>query len=207
LIITLSRQVGSWGDQIAQRVSNLLNYSYFTQRMLILTAEKMGISEKDFYDLTEDSYKYRSFIDRLLGRKESKVIRYDFGPLVKTLDDESSTKTLISILKEIAKRDNIVIVGRGGQAIFKDTKGVIHVKIVAPFEVRVKRIMKRLPYTKDEAEAFVRKKDRTTAQYVKRFYDVDWNNSALYDLWINTKKIGVEQAAASIVSFVKSRES
>jgi cytidylate kinase len=211
-VITVSREMGSGSDEIVEKVCNLLSYTYVNKFLLADTAKKMKISEVDFFDLNEEEYIFRSFIEKLLGRNEivqAEVISEDLFAgdpeqfRVKFWDVEDTVTVLRSLIKELSKKGNMVIVGRGGQAILKDEKDTLHVRIIAPFDKRVDRIMKSQDITKDDAKKYIRERDRAAAQYLKRFYKIDWNDPSLYDLWINTGKLNSEQSAAAIVAAVK----
>ena len=67
-VITISREVGSGGDQIAHQVCKLLEYRYFDKMLIAQVAREQGISETEVVDFSEDKYRVRGFIDALLGR-------------------------------------------------------------------------------------------------------------------------------------------
>lgn len=67
-VITISREVGSGGDQIAHRVCELLEYRYLDKLLLAQVAREQGISGTEVVDFSEDKYRLRGFIDALLGR-------------------------------------------------------------------------------------------------------------------------------------------
>ena len=73
-------------------------------------------------------------------------------------------------------------------------------RVIAPLDVRVGRIVKSQGWSKNAADRFVKDRDRATAQYLKRFYGMDWNDNAMYDLVVNTGKMDVDGAAAVIVA-------
>jgi cytidylate kinase len=99
--------------------------------------------------------------------------------------------------------DNVIIVGRGGQAILKDKANVLHVRIVAPLDVRVQRLHGQENYDLGGAQDYAVKRDRASAEYLRRFYDLDWADPLLYDLIINTTKLDVEGASQLIAKALK----
>src|SRR3989337_1001608 len=66
--ITISRQYGSGGDEIANRVCDILSYRRFDKRMLVQAAVQSGLSEQEVIDYSEEDYKVRGFLERLFGR-------------------------------------------------------------------------------------------------------------------------------------------
>jgi cytidylate kinase len=210
-VITISREAGSWGDEIARRTSSLLQYTLIDKVTMIEAATKTGISESGFIDLDVDSYQFRNLTDRLLGRKEPEMkvaiptvtsaSGMDFR--IQTLDAKQCMATLQTVITFLSKSGNIVIVGRGGQAILKDAKDSLHVKIIAPFEVRVRRVMDSQGCNENKAFWFIRDRDKAITQYLKRFFGIEWNDDTLYHLVINTGKLDIEQSSDVIVSSVR----
>jgi cytidylate kinase len=104
-----------------------------------------------------------------------------------------------SVILEYAAKGQAMIVGRGGQMILREQPGVLHVQVIAKFETRVYNVIKREGVKWREAANRVRLADEQRSGYMRRFYNVDWLDSSLYDLVINTDHIPAEVAAAMIV--------
>jgi cytidylate kinase len=210
-IITISREAGSWGDEVARRVASLLQYTFVDKVTMIEAATKTGITESGFVDLDVDSYQFRNLTDRLLGRKEPEIkvaiptttsaSGIDFK--IQTLDARQCMATLQSVITFLSKSGNVAIVGRGGQVILKNAKDAFHVKIIAPFEVRVRRIMESQGCSENRAFWFIRDRDKAIRQYLQRFFGIEWDDNTLYHLVVNTGKLDIEQSAAVIVSSIK----
>lgn len=214
-IVTLSRQHGSGGDKIAHRVCDLLGYSYFDKQTLAAVAAKAGLSSNEIIDFSIDTYRARNFFDHLLvGWRAPHTIAQS-----QTWQEEllESSGTLLSVeqnvrlvektLQAAYEEGNIVVVGRGGQACFKDKPNVLHVRVVAPLEDRISRVQNRQNLDASAARNLILKRDRASAAYLKRFYDVDWANPQLYHLVINTGFLTFETAAQLIVLAVNSLSS
>jgi cytidylate kinase len=208
-VITISRQYGSGGDEIAHRICEILDYSYFDKELMIKGAADLGLSEKEIVDFSEDNYKVWSFMERLLGRRR--------GPLVADAEEEAQAKaqevteldeshriTLVrATIRAAYKRGNVVIVGRGGQAILKDLPRVLHVRIQAPIEDRIQRLYKRGNVSLAEARSIILERDQASADYLKRFYNINWADPKHYDLLIDTDKLNLESTAKLIANTVK----
>jgi cytidylate kinase len=212
-VITISRQYGSGGDEIAARVCEMLGYRYFDKNLMAQVAADVGLSPTEIVDFSEDNYQVRGFLERLFGRgRNSRVVAQvgrwtedTKGARVKELAelDEAQTITFVQSIVEAAYRhDNVVIVGRGGQATLKDRPGVLHVQIQAPLELQSQRLHELEKVSLAEAREIALKHDRATADYLKRFYNINWLDPYLYDLVINTKKFKVEAAAHLIVNAI-----
>jgi cytidylate kinase len=105
-----------------------------------------------------------------------------------------------SVMVEQAAQGQAMLVGRGGQMILRDRAGVLHVQVTAKFETRVYNIIQREGVKWREAAHRVRLADEQRAGYMRRFYNVDWLDSSLYDLVINTDQIPHEVAVEMIVT-------
>lgn len=198
-VITISRQFGSGGNEIARRISATLGYRHFDKLMMAKVAAEVGISEKELVDFSEDTYKMQGYLSRLLGERLSSAIS---AAEVDRLDADYSLNLTQSVVNAAYERGNTVIVGRGGQAILRGKPDVLHVRIVAPYDFRMQRLEELHNYSLGGAKDAAIKHDRASAEYLKRFYNVDWSDPLLYDLVINTGQLGLNLAVHLVVSAV-----
>jgi len=183
--ITISRQVGSLGTEIARGVAEKLNYEYVDK-------EKIGNALADFgfggSDLEKFDEKKPPFWDSLMIQR---------------------TKYLHSIqaaIYDFARKGQVVIVGRGGQVLLKNLLGTLHVRIFAPFDLRVKRLVESERVDEKQAVRILRQSDRDSAGYIHSFFHADWNDATLYDLLINTERLSPDTAGRMIVDSVHSKK-
>jgi cytidylate kinase len=113
---------------------------------------------------------------------------------------------ITSVVLEQAAEGQAMIVGRGGQMILRGRPGVLHVQVIAKFETRVYHVIQREGVKWREAAYRVRQADEQRAGYLRRFYNVDWLDSSLYDLVINTDQLSADLAADLIVAASKGVE-
>ena len=210
-VITISRQYGSEGDEIAANLCQILGYQSFDKQLMAKVATEVGLTEGEIVDFTEDQHKVRGFLDRLLGSQRQIVTqtrswgedRYGVRALdVKEIDVSESISLVQSVIRAACKHCNVVIVGRGGQAVLRNEPGVLHVRIEAPLETRIHRVQLREGLTYELARDVVAERDRAAADYLKRFYGVDWSDPLLYHLILNTGRWGIESASRLIVNAV-----
>jgi Cytidylate kinase-like family len=201
-VITISRQYGSEGDEIAANLCQILGYQSFNKQLMLKVAAEVGLAEGEVVDFTEDQHRVRGFLDRLLGNPPPTVTQTHSWSEVKVIDAADSIPLVQSIIRAAYKHDKVVIVGRGGQTVLRNTPGVLHVRIEAPLETRIQRVQLRESLTHDLAREAVIQRDRAAADYLKRFYNVDWSDALLYHLIINTGRWGIESASRLIVNAV-----
>jgi cytidylate kinase len=210
-VITVSRQYGSGGDEIAARVCDMLGYRYFDKRMMASVASEMGLSETQVIDFSEAEYKARGFLDRLF-RRGSRVVaeagswKQDISGArtveVAQLDEQWCISTVKGTIRGAYKHGNVVILGRGGQAILQEMPEVLHVRVEAPLAARIDRVQQNEGQSPREAEDLIRDRDRAAQEYLRRFHDIDWSDPLLYHMVINTDKWTIEAGAHMVVNAV-----
>lgn len=168
-IITISRQLGSLGTEIANKLKE----------------------ELSFKDLDKESLESR--LVKKYGLPEEKVERYDekkpaFWDLF-SADKDKYLHFLKTAIYEFASDGNGLVIGRGGQVLFQDIPGVLRVRIVAPLELRIERLKEQHGYNDRLAEQVIRHSDHDRAGFHRFFFHVDWEDYHLYDLIINTQEL------------------
>lgn len=219
-VITISRQFGSGGDEIAARVCDMLKYKMFDKYLISHVAHEVGLSEPGTVDYTEQNHKVRSFLDRLFGRSSPVVTAYFWkenadGETVleeREVLEETAVPLVEKAIRSAAQVGNIVILGRGGQSVLRDAPGVVHIRIEAPLEERIQTFKQQIKAAKGEfyadidarreAQDMITRRDEASRDYLQEYYGVNWNDHSLYHLVLNTAMLTVEQAAQLIVSLV-----
>jgi CMP/dCMP kinase len=213
--VTVSRQFGSGGEEVAARVAEHLGWCYFDKSVMVMVARERGLSEAEVVDFSEDCYRGRTIVDALLGRSTpvGKATVWDInarGDEVAVanvlLNQQAAVVAVSGAIRRLAERGSVVVVGRGGQAILRGRPGVLHVRVVADLEDRVLRVMERTGLPRDGARSLMRERDRATAQYLRRFHEVDWQDPALYHLILNTSLLDVDAVADIVVAAARRLE-
>ena len=184
-IVTISRQLGSLGMEIAQGVAEKLSYEYVDKKKVTEALAPYGLFAPDVEKFDE---KKPTFWDSLEIQKKKFL------------------HALEAVIYDFAGKGNVVIVGRGGQVLLKDLPGVLHARIIAPFEIRLKRILATEGGGEKKASRGLHQSDRDSAGFLRSFFDVDWDDRNLYDLMINTEKLSAETGVKLIVESISSPE-
>lgn len=103
------------------------------------------------------------------------------------------------VILEYAQAGDVIIVGRGGQAILRDMSGVLHVKVVGSEEMRTRRLMQRMGVDEKEALRQIHHSDRERMRYLKHFHGLNWHDPCLYDLVLNTDRLAVDVAVHLVI--------
>jgi cytidylate kinase len=218
-VITISREVGSGGDEIARRVGEVLGYRLFSRTLMAEVARQQALSEAEIVDFSEDSYRARGFIDALLRRSApiaTTTVRATTttGEEVRVsehLDEEMAADFVATTIRALAKRGQVVIVGRGGQAILRDQPGMLHVRVIARPEDRLQRTQEVESLPPDKASKLIAECDRAVAQYVRHFHgvewaDPEWADPLLYHLTLNTSLLSPETAVELIAAAARQQD-
>jgi cytidylate kinase len=182
-IITISHELGAGGPDIGQMLAAQLGYRYVEQELIADAARRYGLLEEKLSHLDE--------------AKPSLFERFD-----------AETRRYITVIQtalyEFAEHDNVILMGRGGQWLLRGVPHVLRVRIMAPFELRVKRLNDKLSVRMGErtnprtVTEMVRRDDTEKAGRMWYLYEVDVHDSALYDLVVNTEKLSAESAVELI---------
>ena len=219
-VITISRQYGSGGDEIADRVTEILGYPHFDKRMITQAAAEAGISETEVFDYSEDTHKVRSFMDRLFNRSVMMTTGHMLesgGLSVYDMEVPLGQDVMLALVQKAIRSayriGNIVIVGRASQVILQDRPKAVHIRIEAPMEYRILRLKEKIKQTRQgqqadgdylrEAQNTILERDAASADYVRHHYHHDWSDVRLYHVVLNTGKLNYERAAQFIVDLAK----
>ncbi len=194
-IITIEREYGSGGGEIAQQVAKRLGWKLWDQ---VLTEEIARLADcpKTVVEGREertDPLYYRLFKSFLRGSYEGSLNAHK----LKLVDSECILKFTQQVVQDAAKTGNSVIVGRGSQQFLKNRRDTLRVFLYAPREDKVRRLLAR-GQSEKEAEQRVDTVDRERADFIQKFFHVEWPDRAIYHSMINTA-IGDEAVVQMIL--------
>jgi len=175
--ITVSRQLGSLGFEVAQTAADLLGYRLVWRDLINQAARIAGSPEAALAAIDDLG---------LLGICPSPEACQAYRQAVQ------------QIMQELANQGNVVIIGRAGQMILGGWPEVLHVRVIAPRPLRIERVAERQEISLECALAQIEASDRRRRSYLKRFYNVQWDDPNLYDLVINTAHLAPTAAAQLI---------
>jgi cytidylate kinase len=183
-IITISHEMGTGGPEIGQLVAEQLGYKYVDHELISDTARRYGLLEEKLEHLDETK-------PSLFERFDAETRRY--------------ITAMQTALYEFAEHDRVVLMGRGGQWLLRGISHVLRVRVMAPFELRVKRLATKLSGPMGEQASLrtvtemVRRDDTEKAGRMRYLYEVDVADPALYDLLVNTEKLSIAAAVELII--------
>lgn len=177
-LITLSREFGSWGEEIARVTAEKLDFLLINKKII---EEGLSPSPENPQEMELEEKALEINGRQSLLRKERIF-------------------SLHRYLTNLSKENNLVILGRGGHLLFKNYRPSLHVKIICPLEKRIHRVMELYSLGEKAAHTLISEQDRDRDKYIKDIFHENWLNLNLYDLVVNTEKISVNNAAEIIVN-------
>ena len=183
--VAISRQAGAGGSEVARLVGERLGWPVWDKNLLERVAERYRLDRTmlELVDETESSWVY----DVLGTWMDCRIISQD-----------KYVSYLMRVILAVARRQPCVLVGRGAQFVLARDKGLA-VRLIAPLEMRVQRVMQQRGLSADQARRYIEDTDRGRREFVKRFFHHDIDDPALYDLVINTARRGIEGAVRQII--------
>jgi cytidylate kinase len=202
-IITIEREYGCGGGEIAQKVARQLGWKLWDQ---LLTEEiaRLANCPKAVVEAREernDPLYYRLFKSFMRGSYEGSIN----APKLNLVDSETILKTTKRVVEHAAERGNCVIVGRGSQQFLKNRTDTLRIFLYAPREDKVRRLLARGKGER-EAEELVDTVDRERADFIQKYFNVEWPDRVIYHTMMNTA-IGDECVANMILSLVETYQS
>jgi len=194
-IVTIEREYGSGGGEIAQLLSTHLGWKLWDQ---LLTEEiaRLANCPKAVVEVREertDPLYYRLFKSFLRGSYEGSLNAHKLN----VVDSESILKITERVVQHAAKTGNSVIVGRGSQHFLRNRPDTLRVFLYAPREDKVRRLLAR-GKSENEAQQLVDTVDRERADFIQKYFHVEWPDRGVYHTMINTA-IG-DQAVTQMIS-------
>jgi cytidylate kinase len=204
-LLTITREFGAGGSELAAELGRRLGWRVLDREIVSLVARRLGVARTDVEARDEHA-------PGLLERIGTSLLRTspDFVAAPETVrlpDPAEIAAASREVLLEAAASPPLVVVGHGGQSLFHGRPDALHVRLVAPLESRVRRICGRSPSGEREAAALAQRMDAERVAYVRRYFGRDWHDPLLYDLQVNTRAIGIAEAAAMVLQLVDGRRS
>lgn len=194
-IITMERQFGSGGNEIGRRFAKKLGIGFYDRNILSEAAKRLEIPAMYIADLEETapgSIIFNLSKTALGGKKNTNI------PLAERLFLEEK-----SIIEEIVRKEDCVIVGRCGSYIFKDRPDCLKVFVYADKDYRIDRTMREEKVSGEEAEELLKKSDKRRSSFYNTHTGQEWGQMQHFDLCLDSGKIGIDRCVEILEAAVK----
>jgi cytidylate kinase len=183
-VITISREPGSGGSEIARKLSRDLSMDLIGGQIIQHVAESARMSRKVIESLDEKEVTLRDTLLNTFFRDRH-------------LWPDEYLQHLTKVIATVGRYGNAIIVGRGANFILPQA-GTFRVRIIAPLECRIKHVMEDRKIEKAQAEQYVVKKENDQKAFVRKHFNADVADPGYYDIVINTGAVTIDGGAEAI---------
>ena len=199
-VITINREAGSGGKEIAEKLGKLLGIKVYGKEILASIREKYELTEKEIEKIKATKPGWWADFCRFYRQfGTTAAIAYEsFEVDSKKLYQEEE-----ALLKEIAAQEPCIIVGRTGFLIFKDNPDAMRLLLIADPEARVKRLMQKQHVDEKEAREIMERTDKARENYTKSFAGTSRYDARNYDMVFNVTPFTTDQVAQFLAENVR----
>lgn len=191
IIISIGREFGSGGHYIADELAKRFNLPIYDRHLITEIADKTGIPAEEIAKLDE-APKSRFTSRRVRGYSNS-------------IEDNIAEMQFDFIRKKAESGESFVVVGRCSESKLRDFDCLCSLFIIGDMESKIKRVMDVYNMSESEAESFIEKKDKKRKRYHNYHVKLHWGDSRLYDLTINSNRLGIEKTIDFLEEYIKAR--
>ena len=189
MIITIARQCGCGGHEVARILANKLGMELFDKKKLLEEAKQLGQAEE-----------HSNFFNEVPINSLLYGIAMGFGN-TKPMDRS------LKLVKAITENKDAIIIGRCANIIYKDSKDVTSVyTFLTDKEFRIKHLWKETEFQKKRTEKYIKEVDEKRTSFHKYCTDTVWGDAKEYQLCLDTGKIGFEKTAEFIMNYINAKK-
>lgn len=183
-VITISREPGSGGSEIARRLAKDLNMDLIGAQIIQKIAESADISTRIIQSLDEREVTRRDiWLESLFEKRHLWHDEYLFH--------------LTKVIGTMGRQGNFIIVGRGAQYILPPEE-TFRLRFIAPMEFKIANVMRDFGSSHDDAKKYIIKTESDRLAYLRKHFNADWTDPSHYDMVINTGKLGIDVTVETI---------
>ena len=203
-IVTISRQFGSGGSEVAERVAASLGWHLYDNAVVAEVAARLGISAEEVSAREE---RLPSLAERLASAisLSAPEMMPTVGAVALPPSEERIVEVTGRVMQEAVQAGSAVIVGRGAQCLLATRSDALHVFCYAPIEALAAYAVTNLGVSADEARKRVVEMNVQREEYVKRHWKREWRDLANYHLCVNTAWLGLDGASELITRVAHER--
>jgi cytidylate kinase len=199
VLITISRQYGAGGSEVGRRVAETLGWRLVDNELVERVAERAGLTAAEVAEREERTPTFVERLARVLASSTPELFPPAKGT-VPELSEPALVRITEAVVAEVAAAGRVVLIGRAAPAVLDRTEDALHVKLVASPAFRVRLAAERLGMDVKDAERIMKDTDEARGRYHRERYGRDWKDPVNYHMVLNSERLGLEAAAAVIVS-------
>lgn len=191
VIISIGREFGSAGHEIAERIAKRYGLSLYDHNLLREVANSHNVSSEDL-----------EFFDEM---KHNKLLYRTVKGMSSSPADNVALLQFNFLREKAEKGESFVVVGRCSETILKDYPGLISIFVLGNMEHKIARVSRLYGKTDKEAERFIKEKDRKRKKYHDSHCKTKWSETHTYDLSLNSSTLGIEGSVEFLSDYIDKR--
>lgn len=191
LIISVGREFGSGGRVIAEELAKRFNIPIYDRHLITDIAEKTGLTPEE--------------IEKYNENPKPHIIARSVRGYSNSIEDNIAEMQFDIIDKKAADGESFVVVGRCSETKLKKYPALVSLFVLGDISEKVKRVMKVYSLSEEEAQRLITKKDKKRKRYHNYHCTGHWGDSRLYDLSINSSRLGIEGTIDYLEEYIKAR--
>lgn len=197
-IITISREYGSGGREIGEKIAKELGVPFYDKVLIDMIAQDCGMAAGYVEEASEKMTMAQAFNVATLGY-------YSVSPIVENVQviGEDIFVAQSRIIKELAEKESCVIVGRCADYILRERDDVLNIFIHADYENRAKRAVEEYGIEEKSVNSVIKKSDKARAKHYAFYCEKKWGSVDNYHLMIDSGKFGIDKSVQLILDAVK----
>jgi len=205
-VITISREVGSGGRTVGEKLAEKLNVNYVSKQLLQALEEKLSLNRDTIEQLKGSKKNWFTDLFKQVAPAPKETIKVGGYTYSRDFQDPVTLKDIydaeVEILNAIADEGSCVIAGRSAFFVLKDRPNKVDIFITASKEHRIERIMAKQNMTREEAIELMETIDKGRDNYVKRHTGLSRYDMRNYDLVLDMDSMTEDEAVEKILAFI-----
>lgn len=207
MLVTIARQSGARGEAVGRAVADALGWPYLDREIITRAAARAKVSEATIEQAER--------VPSLLTRMMEALGRYPAGfemaeaipgvPHVPPLSSDAYRTFVEQVIHQLEDTADAVLIGHASQAVLRGSAKALHIFVTAPLPQRARLVAAESGVSPEEGIRLVKAQDAERADHLQRYYNLRWQDAAIYDLVLNTGRLSISAAAAMIVDLVHAR--
>lgn len=191
IIISIGREFGSGGRAIAEKLAEKFDIPLYDRHLITEIAEKTGMTEAQ--------------VEKYNEAPKMKIISRRVNGYSNSIEDNIAEMQFDILDKKAQSGESFVVIGRCSETKLKKYPALISLFILGDMDKKIERVMKIYELDEEEATKFIAKKDKKRKRYHNYHCQGKWGDSRLYDLSVNSSKLGIDKTADMLESYIRAR--
>lgn len=191
IIISVGREFGSGGRYIAEQLSKRFDIPLYDRHLITEIAQKTGMTEEE--------------VNKYNEAPKIKILSRTVNGYSNSIEDNIAEMQFDIIDKKAKDGESFVVVGRCSETKLKKYPALVSLFVLGDMDKKIKRVMEIYELNEEDAKKFITKKDKKRKRYHNYHCQGKWGDSRLYDISVNSSKLGVDKTVDFIEEYIKAR--